>query len=73
MADFADEGSKASEHELNIALANHAAKQRQGLRPYTGFCHYCNTALPNQMRFCDDDCKEDKLYEEEREAALGRR
>lgn len=65
MADFADDGAKASEHELSVALANHASKQRTGIRPYTGFCHYCNTPLPNPQRFCDDDCKEDLQYEEE--------
>ena len=70
MPDFADDGAKASEHELSVALANHAQKQRGGLRPYTGFCHYCSAALPDPERFCDDDCKEDQLYEEERRAHL---
>lgn len=70
MPDFADESTKASEHELRVALVNHAARKREGIRPFTGFCHYCNAPVPSPQRFCDDDCKEDKLYEEQRRAHL---
>lgn len=66
MADFADEGSRASELDLAIAMNNHANKQRTGVRPYTGFCHYCKHEVAKPNRFCDEDCKDDQLYEEQR-------
>lgn len=69
MPDIGDDSVKLEEHAVKTALANHANRPREGFRPYTGFCHYCNEGLPNPKRFCDDDCKEDQLYEEERMAA----
>lgn len=66
MADFADEGSDATEHQLQVAIRNHANRPRRGTRPFTGYCHYCKESVPSPNRFCDADCKDDQMYEEQR-------
>lgn len=70
MADIGDESVALEELALKTAITNHANRPREGSRPYTGFCVYCNEPLPKPKRFCDDDCKEDQQYEEERRARL---
>ena len=66
MADFADEGSDATEYQLTVAIQNHANRARAGVRPFTGFCHYCKETVSSPSRFCDNDCKDDQMYEEQR-------
>lgn len=70
MPDFADEGSAITERDLQIALAAQAAKPRAGVRPFTGSCYYCKEPVTEPNRFCDEDCKVDHMYEEERKAQL---
>ena len=57
MSDFADLASERE--ELDRALALRAAFRHEQPLPAIGQCHNCQASLPQGVRFCDCDCRND--------------
>lgn len=55
--DWSDQATRQEELLREVALkraANHALPL-----PATGVCHWCDALLPEGVRFCDRDCRDD--------------
>lgn len=57
MSDFADLASEREELDRDLALK--AAHKHAPALPATGHCHNCEAMLPEGLRFCDCDCRND--------------
>ncbi len=60
---------KASEYEqkmLAVALQNQLAKGAVRQVSPKGYCYNCNERVVGEAVFCDDDCRDDYQYIQER-------
>lgn len=56
MTDDAD----SSDAKIEAAILEGIRRVREGKAlPWTGECHYCEDAVPEPLRFCDADCRDD--------------
>ena len=55
--DFADIAQEREQLDRELILAEHA-NHDPGL-PFIGVCHNCEASVPNGMKFCDRDCRDD--------------
>lgn len=55
MADDADLAQARNEYELAYLLA----RRLPAGPPPTGVCHHCGAPVPELLRFCDADCRDD--------------
>lgn len=65
MSDFADLASEREELDRDLALK--AAHNHAPALSATGYCHNCEAPLPEGLRFCDCDCRND--YDSRQRAA----
>lgn len=56
MSDVIDMGSEREQKDR--ALAIELARSAKSL-PITGYCYNCDESLPEGLRFCDADCRDD--------------
>ena len=57
MSDLIDCACEREQHDRDLCLA--AALKQQHTLPYIGQCYNCEATLPEGVRFCDCDCRND--------------
>jgi len=69
MADFADKASDREELDRDIALT--VARRQVPDLPAFGLCYNCDAPLPDGVRFCDSECRNDYTTRKRCEALRG--
>lgn len=57
MPDLIDMACEREQMDRDIALA--AASHSAPVLPPTGYCYNCQEPLPDGLRFCDNECRDD--------------
>lgn len=70
LADAVDRAALEAERDIAQALERAKAGAAKPL-PYIGRCYNCSEPLPDQLRFCDEFCREDYDYREARRKVNG--
>lgn len=70
-SDILDIASGQTQRELDDIIAAHLARTEKYIKP-KGTCHFCDEKVPAAMTFCDEFCRDDYQYIEERKKANGR-
>ena len=58
MADEADRCGDLIDRETQASIERTRANVKNALKPI-GACHFCTSALPSHLLFCDKDCRDD--------------
>lgn len=71
---FSDDSDRASyleelERQYQLNQVRIMAGQRLAV---TGTCHYCDQTVGGDLRFCDDDCRDDRQRLKDAERRNGR-
>ena len=66
MPDMFDFASEAEQRERERALS--AASRSAPVLPAVGSCYNCDSILPDGVRFCDSDCRNDYQRRKQAEA-----
>ena len=69
MCDIIDRASEREQYDRDLAIAN--AAQHAPTLPACGQCYNCLTELPEGVRFCDSDCRNDYANRKAAEARRG--
>lgn len=64
-ADSIDAANDRAEAERQAIIQAHQSQAKRVLA-YKATCHYCNTFIAPPKRFCDDECRDEYDYEQNR-------
>lgn len=70
-SDILDVASGQTQKELDHLIAVHLARADKSL-PLKGACHNCDEKVAQALLFCDEFCRDDFQYREERKKVNGR-
>lgn len=74
--DSIDEANRAMYRETKFLIQRARAEAEKNKLHPKGVCYYCDTVIKKKAKnqlFCDENCRDDYMYEQERKKVNGKR